>query len=307
MRIGLSSLVAVAVVLPLVSFACGGGSKTTTTPTASASLSVPSASVGGPDAIDGALMQLAARVAPGMTAEGPPAKLSVLPQAHQQLPLGLQAGKCYAVLGVGPAGSDLDLVLAMNNQPIGQDGETDNTATLGTGMMPLCPPQPTQLSLDVALKSGSGVVGVQLYSKAAPAIATTTTATTPSVDPIDAMLKTEIAKLAKGMDPDGPPTKGTIQEGAKLEAVTTLQAGRCYSIVAVSPTGGVTSLDMDLLMAPFFTVSAGKNSKSGNVALIGGSSNPLCPIALFPVPYRIDVTAKKGSGPVAIQVLSKTK
>jgi hypothetical protein len=107
------------------------------------------------------------------------------------------------------------------------------------------------------------------------------------------------------MTTDSPPTKGMVQEGNKLEVVVTLQPGRCYSIVAVSAQG--TSLDMELLMAPFFTMSAGKNSKTGSVALIGGSSNPLCPLAILPIPYRLDVTAKKGSGPVAVQVLSKTK
>lgn len=307
MRLGLVSLLAVALVLPLSSFACGGGSKTSTTPTSSASSSGPQLPPG-VDPIDGALAQLAARAAPGMTPESPPAKLSVPPLSHAQLPLGLQAGKCYVVLGIGPAGSDLDLVLAMNGQPIGQDGESDNTATLGTGLLPLCPPQPTQLSLDVTLKNVGGVVGVQLYSKPAPVAATpTTTATTPAVDPTDTMLQTETGKLAKGMQPDGPPSKSTVQEGTKMEVVTTLAPGRCYSIVAVSPTGSVSSLDMDLLMAPFFTMSAGKNSKTGNVALVGGSSNPLCPLALLPIPYRIDVTAKKGSGPVAVQVLSRTK
>jgi hypothetical protein len=297
-------LLSVAVVLPISSFACGGGSKATTTPTASASWSAPTPT-GGPDPIDGALMVLAQRVAPGMAPEAPPTKMSVPPTTHAPVPLQLQAGKCYVILGVGPTGSDLDLVLSMNGQPIGQDGETDNTATLGTGMFPLCAPQPTQVTLDVSLKNAGGVVGVQLWSKAAPAPVVTPTATAPTVDPIDAMLKTETDKLAKGMTADGAPNKGTVQEGSKLETVVTLQPGRCYSIVAVAAQG--TMLDMDLLMAPFFTVSAGKNTKSGNVALIGGSSNPLCPLALLPIPYRVDVTAKKGSGPVAVQVLSKTK
>lgn len=300
------ALLAIAVALPVSSFACGGGSPGPTTPSATASWSAPASNVGGPDPIDGALMQLAARAAPGMAPEGPPAKMSVPPTTHAPVPIGLQAGKCYVIVGVGPMGSDLDLVLAMNGQPIGQDGETDNTATLGTGMLPLCPPQATQLTLDVSLKNAGGVVGVQIWSKPAPTAAVaTTTATAPTVDPLDAMLKTETDKLAKGMTSDAPPTKGMVQEGSKLEVVVTLQPGRCYSIVAVSAQG--TSLDMDLLMAPFFTMSAGKNSKTGNVALIGGSSNPLCPLAILPIPYRLDVTAKKGSGQVVVQVLSKTK
>ena len=303
LRIGHCALVAVAVALPTCSFACGGGSKDATAPTASASWSAPS--VGGPDAIDGALMQLAARAAPGMTPEGPPTKLSVPSMTHAPVPVGLQAGRCYVIVGVGPVGSDLDLVLAMNGQPIGQDGETDNTATLGTGVLPLCPPQATQLTLDVSLKNAGGVVGVQVWSKPAPTAIATPTATVPAVDPLDSILKTETDKLAKGMTTDSPPTKGMVQEGNKLEVVVTLQPGRCYSIVAVSAQG--TALDMELLMAPFFTMSAGKNSKTGSVALIGGSSNPLCPLAILPIPYRLDVTAKKGSGPVAVQVLSKTK
>ncbi len=307
----LGLLASVTVALPLMSFACGGGSKPATDPTSSASgsSSAPPLSSAGGDPLDGALAQLALRIAPGMMAEGPASKTTVALQAHSQMPLNLQPGKCYAVIGMGPAGTDLDFTLSMGGQPIGQDAERDNTASLGTGMTPLCPPQPTQLGLDISLKNAGGVIGVQLYSRPAPMMAPTATATVdaPTLDPTNAMLTTEATKLAKGMVAEGPPTKGIVQEGTKLEAVTTLQPGRCYSIIAVSPQGSVSSLDMELMMAPFFTLSAGKNSKTGNVALIGGASNPLCPMALLPIPYRIDVTAKKGSGPVAVQVLSRSK
>lgn len=316
------ALALTALSLPIASFACGGGSKDANVPAASASsapsssfaTAQPSQTVGGPpDFVDAALAQLASRAAPGWSPETPVAKVMLAAGAHAQNPIQLSAGKCYVVLAVGPQGSDVDLVLSSNGQPIAQDGESDATATIGTGAMPLCPAMPTPLALDVSMKKGSGTVGLQLYAKAAPgpvatgSAATTGSATAPAVDPLDALLQSESKKLAKGMDPEGAPTKGTIQEGGKLESVVTLQPGRCYAIVAVSPTGAVSDFDMVILMAPFFTMQGGKNQRTGNVALIGGAASPLCPAAIFPIPYRIDVTAKKGSGPAAVQVLSRAK
>jgi len=157
--------------------------------------------------------------------------------------------------------------------------------------------------LDLSTKQGAGAVGVRLYSKPNPQVR-------PPVvgggDNTDELLKKNAATFAKGMDPEGTPMKQTVKEGETFPMTVTLTAGKCYAIVAVSPKDNVGDIDMKLLMPPFFTMEVERDKRTDNVAVIG-SPSPQCPITLFPIPYRVDVTAKKGAGPVAVQLFSKTK
>ena len=335
MRSWLPVVLLVSASIPVLGLACGpkeGDSKypTGTGPDGAAG----DGGTASGDPIDVALASAAARTVPDMRVEMAPPKFSLMRDGHQKIELNLLAGKCYAILGAGPPEVDLDMLVQANGQTVAQDQTHEPTVVLGAPPMVLCPPQNGMLTLDVSVKNAGGNVGVALYSKVAGAAvtqptasgsvgpvptatgtasvgpvptATTTGTSVTAEDPMDVLLRANVQKLAKGFDPDGPPTKAGLQEGGKTNVVVTLQPGRCYGIVAVAAPGGITDIDMQLMMPPFFTVQAGKDTRTDNIALIGGSTTPLCPAAMFPVPYRLDVTAKKGSGAIAIQVMSKTK
>ena len=332
MRSRLPVLLLVSASIPALGLACGPkeGDSKYPTPVGSAGAAGDGGVSGDP--LDVAIAAAAAKSVPDMRVEMAPPKFSLMRDGHQKIELNLAAGKCYAIIGAGPADGDLDMVVQANGQTVAQDQTHEPTVVLGAPPMVLCPPQNGTLALDVSVKNAGGNVGVALYSKAlaggvAQPTATgsvgpvptatgsasvgpvpTATATSLSTeDPMDVLLRANVQKLAKGMDLDGPPTKAALQEGGKTNVVVTLQPGRCYGIVAVASPGGIADIDMQLMMPPFFTVQVGKDTRTDNVALIGGTASPLCPAAMFPVPYRLDVTAKKGSGAIAIQVLSKTK
>lgn len=116
------------------------------------------------------------------------------------------------------------------------------------------------------------------------------------------------AKYAPGMTAMGAPFTANMTEGQHASTMITMQAGTCYTVVGVSPPGvGVKSLNLSLLAPPFYTVSAGQSSGNTNESTIGAGKNPTCPIVPLPVQYKLDIFAKSGSGPVAVQVYSKPK
>jgi hypothetical protein len=125
----------------------------------------------GADVTDAGLKLHAARVAPGMTAEGDELKQNLGEGQHAVMMMTLQAGKCYSIVGFSAPGAVKDLDLNLLSLPFnllaGQDLTHNNTPTLGAAPNPMCPvtPFPLQYKLDVLAKSGSGQVAVQLYSK----------------------------------------------------------------------------------------------------------------------------------------------
>jgi len=140
-----------------------------------ASLSNPGAIVGDP--VELGLKAAAARYASGEQPEGQIAKGS-LQEGGQHLSFSytLDAGKCYTILGYSPAGQvkDLDLYLlappfynpAIPGGVAGQDTTHDNTPTVGASPHPMCPVIPgLSYKVDISSRSGSGNVGVQVYSK----------------------------------------------------------------------------------------------------------------------------------------------
>jgi hypothetical protein len=52
---------------------------------------------------------------------------------------------------------------------------------------------------------------------------------------------------------------------------------------------------------------AGQDLTHNNTPAIGASPSPMCPVIAFPMQYKLDVFARKGSGNVAVQLYSKTK
>ena len=126
-------------------------------------------------------------------------------------------------------------------------------------------------------------------------------------DPIESGIKAEGAKAAPGMQPEGTATKDTLALDGHRSLLVTLQAGKCYTFVAFSPAGQVTSVDLRLFQPPMYATEAGKDDANRNVAVIGRGSSPLCPVIPFPIQYKLDVHAKAGQGLVGVQMFSKTK
>ncbi len=126
-------------------------------------------------------------------------------------------------------------------------------------------------------------------------------------DALETGLKALAKKQAPGMHPDGPEAKGTLQEGGHLAMTVTLLAGKCYAIVGYSPAGGVKDLDLHLLAPPFYNILSGEDTTDDNSPVIGKAPNSMCPVIPVGIPYKVDITAQKGAGPVAVQLYSKNK
>jgi hypothetical protein len=124
-------------------------------------------------------------------------------------------------------------------------------------------------------------------------------------DLTDVGLKAQALRFAPNMQPEGDELKQTMTEGQHAVITVTLQAGKCYTVVGFSPLGAVKNLDLNLLT--LVNTLAGQDMTHNNTPVIGGSPNPMCPVLMFPLQYKLDVFAQSGSGPVAVQLYSKTK
>lgn len=301
-------------VVPLVVLAaCGGGAKQATWPQPS-DAGAEAAAAGdaqSTEALEPGIAAIAAKVAPDMQREGAFVRQELAPGKHARVDVTLKGDECYTIIALGQAGAlgDLDMAMLYKDPtsgqlaPIAQDSQTDNSAVLGVPPTLVCPPKASDVVLDLSAKQGAGAVGIGLYAKTNPQAHP---AGPPAGDAVGELLAKQGAALAKGMSPEGAPMQQALKEGETFPFTVTLTAGKCYAVVAVSPKGGVADLDMRLLMPPFFTMEVERDKRTDNVAVLG-SPSPECPITLFPVPYRVDVTAKKGAGPVAVQLFSKSK
>ncbi len=120
-------------------------------------------------------------------------------------------------------------------------------------------------------------------------------------------VRTVGALKAPKMSAEGAAMKHTLKEGERADAVVTMQAGKCYTIVGFSPPGAIRDVDLQLLAPPFYTVSAGQDATHDATPVIGGGTSPYCPILPVPVAYKLAIVAKAGAGAVAVQVYSRTK
>ena len=122
-----------------------------------------------------------------------------------------------------------------------------------------------------------------------------------ALDPaIEEGLRTAGDKHARGMRPEGPPVAGEINGEDHLAAIVTLEPGRCYTVVSFSPRGSVSSVKMRLLTPPLYTVAAAEGA-------VIGKGKGLCPVIPLALPYKLDISARKGAGKVGAQVFSKAK
>lgn len=108
------------------------------------------------------------------------------------------------------------------------------------------------------------------------------------------------------MGPEGQRFDAQLTEGGRASTTVNMVAGKCYTIIAVGAAPLVQQVELHLMMPPFNT-PAGDDVSSTPSSVIGRGSSALCPLSPIPIPYRLDVVARKGSGPVAVQVYSKAK
>ena len=126
-------------------------------------------------------------------------------------------------------------------------------------------------------------------------------------DPGDTGLKAAAVQYAPLMMPEGAAYKDTLAAGSHKAFDVTLAGNKCYTIIAYSPPGNVSNVDLHLLVPPFYNMDAGHDDSTSSTAVIGKAPAPICPFTLIPIPYRVDVSAKSGQGQVVVQVYSKPK
>ena len=124
---------------------------------------------------------------------------------------------------------------------------------------------------------------------------------------LDLAIQAQATKDAPGMTSEGQVGRATLQQGEHFGMVVTLQPGRCYTVVAMSAPLQVSELEVKLLMLPLNIESGRSAPTDKNPAVLGKGKNATCPISLIAVPYKVDVTAKKGAGRIAVAVFSKSK
>ena len=113
------------------------------------------------------------------------------------------------------------------------------------------------------------------------------------------------ASDAQGMAADGQSFAGQFQEGQTLEQPLNIQAGKCYTIVAIG--AGIQQLDIQLVaqQAPLPAMVLAQSNTTGAQASLGGKGqcfrNPL-PIG---GPGKVVIKATRGAGMAAAQVFVK--
>jgi hypothetical protein len=167
------------------------------------------------------------------------------------------------------------------------------TASSAPPAAPLAPTDPNSLQSILAGIQGA-LQGILVAPGSLPA------------DITEAGLKAQALRLAPGMQPEGPELKQTLAEGQHVMMMVTLQAGKCYTLLGFSPPGAVKDLDLNLLAPPFYATLAGQDLSHDNAPSIGATPGPMCPIIAW-LQYKLDVFAKNGGGPVAVQLYSKAK
>ena len=124
-------------------------------------------------------------------------------------------------------------------------------------------------------------------------------------DPVELGLAAAAATHAKGEQLQGQIAKASLQEGGHNEFMITMQPGSCYTIVGFSPPGQVKNVDLHLLAPPLYNVLAGQDTTDNNMPVVGATPNPMCPIIPMPLTYKVDISARSGSGNVGVGIYTK--
>jgi hypothetical protein len=124
---------------------------------------------------------------------------------------------------------------------------------------------------------------------------------------LDQLIAVQAQKDAPGMTAEGQPGRATLQTNEHFGMVVTLQPGRCYTIIAMSPALQVSELEVKLLLLPLSVEGGRSPATDKNPAILGRGKAATCPVSPIPVPYKVDVTAKKGAGRIGVAVFSRSK
>jgi hypothetical protein len=182
------------------------------------------------------------------------------------------------------------------------DGSDGGALAMGDGGDAAAPVGSASAS---AAPSGSASAAA---SAAASASAAAAALAGPALDAaIDLAMAATAPKDAPGMAAEGQPGRATLAEGGHTSLIVTLQPGRCYTVIAMSAPLQVAELGVTLYALPL-NMEAGRSAATDkNPAVLGRGKTPTCPISPIPMPYKVDVVAKKGAGRVSVQVFSKAK
>jgi hypothetical protein len=127
---------------------------------------------GAGDPIEDGIKTTAYKMSPGMQADGPIAKGTLVEKGHSEMMVTLQVGKCYSIVGYSPPGGVGDLDLHLLSPPLynilsGEDTTDDNMPVIAKAPSPICPTVavPLPYKVDIFADRGAGAFGVQLFSK----------------------------------------------------------------------------------------------------------------------------------------------
>lgn len=124
------------------------------------------------------------------------------------------------------------------------------------------------------------------------------------------------AELSAAMKPEGVFRCEIVNEGETIEIPITVQPGQCYSALAGS-FPNITEVDIKVVfnvaenLPPVFQAfkdqAVAEDAETGPTAAVGRSNNCIKHNFAIPLPapMKVVVTARNGSGPMAVQVYRK--
>ncbi|MBI2893245.1 MAG: hypothetical protein HYY06_06800 [Deltaproteobacteria bacterium] len=255
------------------------------------------------DALGARLFELAATFAPGSVAFGAPRRGSMNRGDEQNHAIRLEAGHCYTVIAVGaPSATDVDLELFdPNRRRVARDRERNNFPHVSH-----CAALPAPYEIRVKMHRGEGpfILGVfdQTGGSAsivpAPApmpAAPPAPAPAPGADALSARLTELAATFAPGQAPASRVFRGAMSTHGRQDFAVNLQAGRCYTILAVAAP---SATDLDIYLFDPNRDRRTSDRERNNMPHI-----TFC--ASLPGPHTIRVQMYRGEGPFVMQAFAQ--
>jgi hypothetical protein len=111
--------------------------------------------------------------------------------------------------------------------------------------------------------------------------------------------------VPQGANPLGDPLAGEFQTGQSLERIISMQAGRCYSVLAAGAPG-IQNVDLQLVPVsplPGIAPVVGQDQTAAPTATVG--EKPNCFKALFAGSMKVVLAVSAGQGIAAAQIYEK--